>query len=55
MAVVIIPFYVGYPIFALIALPVFLTALYGLTFRHKQKANSKKAIQKEKAVSVVAE
>lgn len=35
MAVVIVPFFLGVPIFALLALPIFLSVMLGITFNTK--------------------
>jgi hypothetical protein len=55
MLAVIVPFYLGYGIFALIALPILLTAMFGMSFRHARKSSSNPVTQKEKGVSAVAE
>jgi hypothetical protein len=53
MVVIIVPFYIDKPIFALVALPVFLTALFGMRFSFR-KAKRRKLIEKEHSTSVVA-
>jgi len=42
MAVVIVPFTIGVPILALLALPVFLSALLGVSFKIKKVARRPK-------------
>jgi hypothetical protein len=55
MLAVIIPFFMGYGVFSLIALPVFLSAMFGLSFRHRSQRDNVKAKEKESSVSAVAE
>ena len=52
MIAVIIPFYLGYGIFALIALPILLSGMFGMCFSKPKKVDLK---EKEQSISAVAE
>jgi hypothetical protein len=54
MVVVIVPFLLGYGIFALIALPILLSAMFGIKFKRHQKEEAFSTKEKEKSVSVAA-
>lgn len=55
MLVVILAIFCGYSIFALIALPVFLSGMFGMRFTRLGKQKTENIKGKEKPVSAVAE
>lgn len=55
MLVVIISFFVGYGIFALVALPILLSAMFGIRFKHAAKSENQRIKGKGTSVSAVAE
>jgi hypothetical protein len=55
MLVVIISFFAGYGIFALVALPILLSAMFGIRFKHAAKEESQDIKGKGTSVSAVAE
>ena len=55
MLVVIISFFLGYGIFALVALPILLSAMFGIKFSHSKNKELQKVKGKERSISAVAE
>ena len=55
MLVVIVPFFIGYGIFALVALPILLSAMFGMSYKQVKNTESKQVKEKARAISAVAE
>lgn len=50
MAVVIIPFFLGIPLLSLFALPLFLIAILGISFKKEKTSISKSVPTKERSI-----
>lgn len=55
MIVVILPFFLGIPVLSILALPIFLSALMGVSFRNEKRNTTRNLVQsKENDLKVAA-
>lgn len=55
MLAVVVPMYIGIPALAFLALPILLSAMFGIQFKIPKKQSRSKSIEKRKSISAIAE